>query len=481
MSKTEDEFYAELALIADETITHELDIRNVDPQRGPLVNRRKQLARELFNEQTDTERVLLTVLNPMNDLKACRGFIDRYEKEINDLTATSDMRQKAIANLNFIERRVKRVKCTNDDESELAQLLLKSIGLLTKISDKSSETAHGGAKSKNIGPNGPQQQQQNDPKAQPSTPFSQQQSTPNAQSTQANEFLAQMFTEFRNLMTQNRNNNAPQPRVNKIHKWNIKFTGEKHADVFEFLRKVKSKAQSHGVSNDELFVSAGEFFSDFAAKWFFSQKFRNWTDLSERLVSDFVQVNYFDELLDTIRQRRQSPNQTIVHFFTVFEDDCSRLKDPLPTAEKVKIIKKNVLQKYRPYIALANFHTMDEIKHALKILEATMPQSFGDSHQFKRFNSGDRLQQVPDNTSKGAHQSRYEKFTDGKQVDFKRDRSNSNNPVRSNFSRENSRENWRRNNSNDRRSRENSQNRNGHANQSFRNSSGSRAENKNGN
>lgn len=248
--------------------------------------------------------------------------------------------------------------------------------------------------------------------------------------------------------------------------------------MFEFLRKIKSKAQANHVNDDELLNSAAEFFTGFAAKWFYAQTFRSWTDLTEKLVSDFVQVNYFDELIDTIRQRRQSPNESIVHFFTVFEDDCSRLKEQLPQAEKIKIIKKNVLQKYRPYIALTNFHSLNEIKESLKILEATMPyNNYHDSNRFKRYGSGDRLSNVSDNNTKNTRESRMDKFNNGKQVGFSRDRSHSNTSFHSNSSRNNSRENRPRTNSNGSYQRDNSMSRSSGPHQSFRNSSGSRADN----
>lgn len=172
-------------------------------------------------------------------------------------------------------------------------------------------------------------------------------------------------------------------------------------------------------------------------------------------------------------------NESIVHFFTVFEDDCSRLKDELPQAEKIKIVKKIVLQKYRPYIALTNFHSLNEIKEALKILEATMPHNnYHDSNRFKRHSSGDKLSNFSDNSNKNSHESRFDKFNNGKQVGFTRDRSHSNNSFHSNSSRNNSRENRQRTNSNGSYHRENSLNRSTGTNQPFWNSSGSRAENK---
>lgn len=90
-----------------------------------------------------------------------------------------------------------------------------------------------------------------------------------------------------------------------IHKWNIKYSGENDTnDAFEILRIVSSKARSFGTTDDELFASASEFFISEASKWYFSSTFHSWIDLKTRLIADFMSFNYFDELVDKIRQRK---------------------------------------------------------------------------------------------------------------------------------------------------------------------------------
>lgn len=141
-----------------------------------------------------------------------------------------------------------------------------------------------------------------------------------------------------------------QRRDHKIYKWNIKFSGEeKNSNAFDFIQKVNAIAQSRGVTDMDLFEAAIELFSGQALKWYFASReyFNSWSDISEKLISDFVDVDYYDNLLDTIRQRKQTQTESIVHFFTIFEDDCSRLQTLLTTNEKIIILKKNILQKLR--------------------------------------------------------------------------------------------------------------------------------------
>lgn len=218
-------------------------------------------------------------------------------------------------------------------------------------------------------------------------------------------------------MNLNGSNHLSYMNKTKIYKWNVKFTGdEKSLSVFEFIQRVEAKAKAYDVEFNELIHVVSELFDGFAAKWFASQTINNWSDLKDKLVSDFVQVDYLENLLDIIRQRKQLKDESVVHFLTVFEDDCSRLRNKLTLEEKLNILKKNILQKYRPYVALSKYESINEFKHALKILEMSM--SFdNNSHpnRFVRFSSNERNNNTHDNRDKkynssNGHRSRYDNF-----------------------------------------------------------------------
>lgn len=212
---------------------------------------------------------------------------------------------------------------------------------------------------------------------------------------------------------------TPPRRDNKIYKWKVKFSGEDSKyDAIDFIQKVNALALSRGVSDRELFDSAIDFFSGQALKWYYAQRsqMKSWSELSEKLISDFIEVNYYDNLLDTIRQRKQTPNESIVHFFTIFEDDCSRLQTPLSQNDKMHIIKKNILQKYRPYVTLKNYASLNEVKHDLKLLEASMPAT---NERNVNFTAG---------TS--THTSRFDSYRNNRS--YSRSPSNSSNAARTN-------------------------------------------------
>lgn len=79
------------------------------------------------------------------------------------------------------------------------------------------------------------------------------------------------------------------------------------------------------------------------------------------------------------------------------------------------ILKKNILQRYRPYVVLTPFQTVDEMKYALKILEATMAPT--DGNRNVRFGSRDRNRSFSSDRSKeivhsnsNNNRSRYDRF-----------------------------------------------------------------------
>lgn len=200
----------------------------------------------------------------------------------------------------------------------------------------------------------------------------------------------------------------------KIYKWNVKFSGEeKNSNAIDFIQKVNALAQSRGVSNTDLFESSIEFFTGQALKWFYSQQkqLSSWTEISEKLVSDFVEVDYYDNLLMTIQQRKQKHDESVVHFVTIFEDDCSRLLTQLTSAEKINILKKNILQKYRSSIILREYGTVDELKHDLKLLESTMPNDR--NVHFSRDNSRNRSYRNQWHNSTNSNKSPHRTY-DGK-------------------------------------------------------------------
>jgi hypothetical protein len=109
-------------------------------------------------------------------------------------------------------------------------------------------------------------------------------------------------------------------------------------------------------------------------KWFrqvtVSYNIRSWTDIAQRLMIDFQGQDCDDELLDSIKNRKQLPNESIVIYVAVMEDMFQRLNVWPTEREKIKILRKNVLPYFIHHISLLTFSTVEEFKSKCKLLEA---------------------------------------------------------------------------------------------------------------
>lgn len=216
-----------------------------------------------------------------------------------------------------------------------------------------------------------------------------------------------------------------------IYKWDTRFSGESGSmDALDFIQRVKSLARSRNMTELDLFNSAAEFFTDVAAKWFLSQTFANWGDIEAKLISDFVAIDYFDNLIFEIKDRKQKESESIVVYFASFENLCSRLRDPMPEENKIRILKKNVLPKFRPHIALFASDTVAQLKEVCKILEANFPTSSSSKwgHRNVQFDSTNKSSTKGDwrSQSPAQNRSRYDNFKTKKASNSDSDKNKSN-------------------------------------------------------
>lgn len=436
--KTIHDFLNEVSALNAEILEAELIARSILPQRGPVINKRRQLANALLVESQGSVFAPYFQYDPMVDLRKCTAFVTLYRNELEKQDKTAEQKRIALANLRMLDARISRILCTTNEEKAISKNLLSTVKQLI-LSDVTS-TNDAGSVDGSDELNGEDQlansQSQNQSsvilsahtenvrdKSAQATIFSQFQpgsSNPRVQCNIPNPLfdiengMSRLHVEQQHyncggFSPYNQESCNPKNKL-PVYKWKIKFSGlNDKQDAFEFLRMVKSKAQSYQTSQTELFASASEFFTGEASKWYFSQHFADWSEIESKLLADFMQVNYFDDLIDIIRKRKQAANESIVQFFTVFEDNCSRLLTPLSTLEKINILKRNIFAKYQPYIALVQFKSIDEMKHALKILEATMSYSGnGSDNSFGRnvrFDSRDRHSHSPHRYSHSPHRS----------------------------------------------------------------------------
>lgn len=165
-----------------------------------------------------------------------------------------------------------------------------------------------------------------------------------------------------------------EPRSVPVYKWNITFDGaSSKGSVNSFLRRVEELRVSRNCRKAELFQSASDLFKGFALEWYRSQlrqqRFNSWDSLVIALRRDFLPVDYDDQLKLEILKRTQGQNERVIIFISIMENlfDCLSI---LPSeAERLKIIRNNLLPSYQKHLALRDIGDIAKLSEVCRALE----------------------------------------------------------------------------------------------------------------
>jgi hypothetical protein len=190
--------------------------------------------------------------------------------------------------------------------------------------------------------------------------------------TPANGGASRIFGARGNAEAPQAQSHSQNTKSVPVWKWNLKFSGEEN--VAEFLTQVGEYMQSRRVTERELLESASELFRGNALKWYrqvtASYDIQFWEDLAERLLIDFQGHDYNDELLDSIKNRKQRENESMVIYVAIMEDMFQRLNTLPSERERIRILRKNILPYYIHQTSLLTFRSVEEFKSKCKLLEA---------------------------------------------------------------------------------------------------------------
>lgn len=170
---------------------------------------------------------------------------------------------------------------------------------------------------------------------------------------------------FPNLVSQNSNKSVP------VYKWDLKFSGDKGSSLKSFLERVDELCASRNVSKTELFNSACDLFSHNALVYFRSVKnsVSDWDGLVEKLVTEFLPIDYDDQLWTEIRGRTQAKNESISMFVAIMETLFNRLNKPVAEKTRLKYIRKNILPHFISQLALTSVESISELVNYCKKIE----------------------------------------------------------------------------------------------------------------
>jgi HPt (histidine-containing phosphotransfer) domain-containing protein len=134
---------------------------------------------------------------------------------------------------------------------------------------------------------------------------------------------------------------------------------------------VEELAIARNVNKKELFNSAIDLFIDSALTWFRSirSQVNNWDELVSLLRREFLPVDFDEKLWLEIKARTQGKKETVNIFVGVMETLFKRLSRPPSEAERLRIIKQNLLPQFQTHLALANITSIFQLKEICRKLE----------------------------------------------------------------------------------------------------------------
>lgn len=160
-----------------------------------------------------------------------------------------------------------------------------------------------------------------------------------------------------------------------LHKWGIRFSGEDDSSVLSFILDVEEKAAWRGVELDHLLVGVSEFFFGEAKTWYRSvrDKVDSWEELKIALRREYLPLDYYDNLWEEIRGRKQGINESVGTFIANMTAMFARLGMEEPIAEdiRLKIILKNLAPYYTERLALTDVLSVKHLKVLGKQLEVS--------------------------------------------------------------------------------------------------------------
>lgn len=168
--------------------------------------------------------------------------------------------------------------------------------------------------------------------------------------------------------------NSTDSQRERIWQWDIKFTGDDpKSSASEFLQVLMDRSISRNVSRENILYSMTDLLGGTALKWFRSethiQPFPNWQEFVRKFLEDFEPNHLNDGLLETISNRRQLQEESVVKYFSDVENMFWRLHAVPEEPKRVSIIRKNLLPHLVQSLSLYEFNTVASLKEACKKIE----------------------------------------------------------------------------------------------------------------
>lgn len=168
----------------------------------------------------------------------------------------------------------------------------------------------------------------------------------------------------------------PEPYRKKpipVSSWGLKFSGhQKEMSVNAFLERVNELRVARHTSEELLFQSAVDLFTNKALIWYRANRtsFVDWSDLARRLKEEFLSPDYDDKLFEEIKHRTQGSQESIGIYISIMKNLFSRLSVKISETMQVKIVLKNLSPFYQTQLGLVDITSIDQLLKYGRQLEA---------------------------------------------------------------------------------------------------------------
>jgi hypothetical protein len=146
-----------------------------------------------------------------------------------------------------------------------------------------------------------------------------------------------------------------------IYKWGLSFNGKTNLPAF--LEKANDLMVARGLTEEELFRSAYALFEEPALTWYRSVRdgIGDWQSLVKLLKKNFLPPDYDERLLDEIKSRYQTRDESPAIYVALMNNVFTRLSKTPPEIDRLKIIRRNLCPHYIPALALENITSIDRL------------------------------------------------------------------------------------------------------------------------
>lgn len=191
-----------------------------------------------------------------------------------------------------------------------------------------------------------------------------------------------------------------------VCQWNLTFSGDGEGlNVIDFLETVDELKLARNVSDYELFISCCDLVSSDALIWYHSvkNKLTNWNDLVRELRTNFLSTDYERELFHHMQNKKQKPNEPVTIYIASMQNLFNRLSKPLPEAEKLYILKCNLLPDFIHDLGVSDsdnkISTVEALLQKCKSFERTYVLANRNRHQQNSVTTSSNIRSKPSSSN----------------------------------------------------------------------------------